>query len=154
MILRTLGFYRGKCDGIWSKQTIRAKQDFEKDPKFKPAYPNNGMPFDLGFTSPLPTGVYVDPQKRGMLKHDELTQDKINEWSGDLVENFDNRKDTVKVVRESEPEQELEESKSKITSMNDLEELESDESENTVEEKPKPQPHSNHTNQQRKKHRR
>lgn len=96
MIMKAKGFYNGKCDGIWSAKTIAAKKEYESHGSFKPAYPNNGMPFGLGPTNKLPSGVYYDPAKgKGVLTCDELTQDKLSEWSSDLVEAYDNRKDTI-----------------------------------------------------------
>ena len=95
MILKALGFYTGKCDGIWSKLTIDAKKEFEADPKFKPAYPNNGMPFELGVASKLPQGLYMDPRRPGFIMSDDLNTDRVNEWGKDLVEDYDNRRDTA-----------------------------------------------------------
>lgn len=142
MILKVMGFYRGKCDGIWSKQTIKAKQEFERDPKFKPAYPNNGMPFDLQVTAKLPAGVYHDPRRRGMLAHDDLTQDKITEYSSQLVDLYDNRKETVSVPPKEEPTEEPKE---------DSVEDELEETKQETEEQPKKVvPHSHHSNHQRK----
>ena len=99
MILKALGYYTGKCDGIWSKQTIAAKQEFERSPKFKPAYPNGGMPFELNANSKFPTGMYLDPMNRGYLKCDELTDERVREWLGDLPEVYDNRREAVKTEK-------------------------------------------------------
>lgn len=55
MILRHLGHYRGKLDGIWGPMTIEAKQRFERDRKFAPAFPNNGLPF--GDRDTYPKGI-------------------------------------------------------------------------------------------------
>lgn len=121
MILKALGYYTGKCDGIWSALTIKAKKAFEADPKFKPAYPNNGMPFELGHVSKYPSGIYLDPRRKGYLACDELTQERITEWSGDLHEVYDNRRDTVHAPdaettenpkTDAESENEIEESNS------------------------------------------
>lgn len=145
MILKVLGFYRGKCDGIWSKQTIKAKQEFERDPKFKPAYPNNGMPFDLQVTAKLPAGVYHDPRRQGMLAHDELTQDKITEYSAQLVVQHDNRKETISMPVAEKPKPVEPETKP------DPEPEEEDGLEETPETEPKKVvPHSHHSNHQRK----
>lgn len=99
MLLKALGFYRGKCDGIWSSQTTKAKQEFEISPSFKPAYPNRGMPFAIELNSKYPAGVYSDPVRPGMLTHEKLTDELVRDWSKDLVESYDNRKETVHVSK-------------------------------------------------------
>lgn len=59
-ILAHYGYYKGKLDGIWGPDCIAAKREFETDPAFKPAYPNNGLPFNLD--QPLPDGVFIEPK--------------------------------------------------------------------------------------------
>lgn len=54
-VLAALGFYKGQIDGIWSEETIKAKQTFEFARNFTPALPNNGLPFDV--TQKLPRGL-------------------------------------------------------------------------------------------------
>lgn len=55
MVLRHLGFYRGKIDGIWSSGSIEAKRQYEFDKSFRPAIPNNGLPF--GTSDRLPANL-------------------------------------------------------------------------------------------------
>ena len=43
-ILTVLGFYYGSIDGRWGELSIQAMSKFEKDTRFKPGVPNNGMP--------------------------------------------------------------------------------------------------------------
>lgn len=45
LVLKHLGFYYGKIDGIWGPASIEAKRMFEQDKRFKPGYPNGGLPF-------------------------------------------------------------------------------------------------------------
>lgn len=54
-ILKHLGFYKGKVDGIWGAATITAKREFEFKREFSPAIPNNGLPF--GLSDRLPKGM-------------------------------------------------------------------------------------------------
>lgn len=54
-VLKHLGYYSGKIDGIWGPATIEAKRNFESDKKFKPSYPNGGLPF--AETHDLPAGI-------------------------------------------------------------------------------------------------
>lgn len=75
MVLFHLGYYKGLIDGIWSAATIDAKQRFEADPSFLPAYPNNGLPF--GDRDKLPKGMRYDV--RGIIHHRDLTQERIDE---------------------------------------------------------------------------
>jgi hypothetical protein len=106
MILKARGYYRGKCDGIWGPDTIRAKQDFENDVKaFAPCYPNNGMPFEVTGIVKYPKGIYSDPSKgRGMLSCTELTDGDVQSWKPDLVVPHDNRPENVRVEKQ-EPDQ-------------------------------------------------
>lgn len=62
MILRFLGYYKGKLDGIWAGMTIEAKKAFERDKKFAPAFPNNGLPFADKDT--YPKGIGYDRATR------------------------------------------------------------------------------------------
>lgn len=106
MILKARGYYRGKCDGIWSRDTIRAKKEFERDvAKFSPCYPNNGMPFEVTGIVKLPAGIYQDPSKgRGMLTCDELSDGDYQSWKTDLAEVYDNRQENVHVPKETKPQ--------------------------------------------------
>lgn len=79
MIMRVLGFYTGKIDGIWAQKCIEAKRAWELSGKFNPANPNNGLPF--ADTDPLPTGMRFDRVSR-MFTHRELTETLIAELSG------------------------------------------------------------------------
>jgi hypothetical protein len=62
-ILKVLGYYTGKCDGVWGPASIQAKKQFEACRNFLPGRPTFGMPFD---NSPLPKGIYI---KDGLLYH-------------------------------------------------------------------------------------
>ncbi len=55
IVLKNLGFYKGEIDGIWSGDSIAAKQAFEFDKRFNPAIPNNGLPFST--QERLPRGL-------------------------------------------------------------------------------------------------
>jgi hypothetical protein len=86
MILKFLGYYQGKCDGIWSAMTIEAKRNFENSGKFHPAYPNNGMPFDP--TSKFPSGIMLDFSKprTGLLIHVDIPEEYYQKFATELVE--------------------------------------------------------------------
>jgi hypothetical protein len=79
MIMRVLGFYSGKIDGIWAQKCIEAKRNWELSGKFNPANPNNGLPF--ADTDPLPSGMRFDRVSR-MFTHRELSETLIAEFSG------------------------------------------------------------------------
>ena len=57
-VLKTLGYYRGEIDGIWSRKSIEAKLAYERSGKFNPGIPNRGMPFDLRVK--LPATLFID----------------------------------------------------------------------------------------------
>ncbi len=57
-VLKYLGYYNGKVDGVWSTKSGQAKIAFERSGKFNPGIPNNGMPFEMG--KKLPEGLYFD----------------------------------------------------------------------------------------------
>lgn len=82
IILALLGYYNGKCDGIWGPATVKAKQRFECSGKFNPGYPNNGMPFS--YDGPFPDGIMRDWNKRGYITHVDLTEDYIKGKIGEL----------------------------------------------------------------------
>lgn len=84
MILKFLGYYQGKCDGIWSAKTIAAKRAFELSGKFNPAYPNNGMPMDVD--GPFPAGVIRDYKQKGFLTHVDIPADYYSRLESDLVD--------------------------------------------------------------------
>lgn len=72
-ILKALGFYHGKIDGIWGPKSIDAKKKFEASPSFPPGIPNNGMPFrDNG---PYPAGVTMN-HMTGLLEHPRMNEVK------------------------------------------------------------------------------
>lgn len=75
IVLAFLGFYKGPIDGIWSRDSIAAKQKFEFDNSFIPAAPSNGLPF--GNRQKLPKGCYWDAN--GLLGHRNLTVEKAKE---------------------------------------------------------------------------
>lgn len=83
LIMKHLGFYNGKLDGVWSRTSIKAKRDWEFSAKFKPAYPNRGLP--LNPLQKLPSGVMIDPKNRNLLTHIALTPERIAELKGDKV---------------------------------------------------------------------
>lgn len=62
LILKFLGFYKHKLDGIWGPASIEAKRAWEQKPSFVPAYPNNGMPF--GERDQLPKGMRLNKVSR------------------------------------------------------------------------------------------
>lgn len=82
-ILAHHGFYRGKMDGIWGPDCIAAKREFELSPAFKPAYPNNGLPFNLD--QPLPDGVYIEP--KGPLKLLAIKGQEMGTFDDNLIDN-------------------------------------------------------------------
>lgn len=83
MVLKHLGYYRGRCDGIWSRKTITAKRDFELSGKFNPGYPNNGMPFNCD--GPFPSGIIRDPLNKHLIIHVDMDREFIARLEGELV---------------------------------------------------------------------
>lgn len=65
LIMKALGFFHGIPDGVWGPQSISAKQAFEKDRRFLPGLPNNGLPFREGVA--LPAGMTM--RKDGLFHH-------------------------------------------------------------------------------------
>lgn len=45
LIMTMLGYYSGKCDGIWGPKCVEAKRKWEYEDNFEPAVPSNGLPF-------------------------------------------------------------------------------------------------------------
>lgn len=85
ILLKFLGYYHGKCDGIWGPATIAAKRKFELSGKFNPGYPNNGQPFPVD--GPFPSGIIRDPSKRGYITHVDITPEFIKSNISELVTN-------------------------------------------------------------------
>lgn len=85
ILLKFLGHYHGKCDGIWGTATIAAKRQFELSGKFNPGYPNNGQPFPVD--GPFPSGIIRDPLKRGYITHVDITPEFIKANLGEMVTN-------------------------------------------------------------------
>lgn len=83
ILLKFLGYYHGKCDGIWGPATIAAKRKFELSGKFNPGYPNNGQPFPVD--GPFPSGIIRDPLKRGFITHVDITPEFIKANISELV---------------------------------------------------------------------
>lgn len=88
IILAHLGYYRGKLDGIWGPETIKAKQDFETSGKFAPGLPNRGLPFVN--TNSLPKGMFADPFNKGLLSVRGLGEDEIKQMLKDKGEHTGN----------------------------------------------------------------
>lgn len=80
-ILKALGFYHGKLDGIWGPKSIQAKKKFEGDPKFVPGIPNNGLPF--ASKGPYPSLITLNHQT-DMLEHPALSAHPDDEGAGDI----------------------------------------------------------------------
>lgn len=76
VILAFLGYYKGKLDGIWGKESINAKKDFEVSGKFAPGLPNRGLPFVN--TDSMPKGVFADPFNKGLLSAKGLSEEDIS----------------------------------------------------------------------------
>lgn len=85
ILLKFLGYYHGKCDGIWGPTTIAAKRKFELSGKFNPGYPNNGQPFPVD--GPFPSGIIRDPLKRGYITHVDITPEFVKANLSELVTN-------------------------------------------------------------------
>lgn len=83
LIMKHLGFYNGKLDGVWSRTSINAKREWEFSPLFKPAYPNRGLP--LNALQKLPRGIMIDPKNRNLLTHIDLSDERIAELMGEKV---------------------------------------------------------------------
>lgn len=81
VILRALGFYKGRLDGIWGPNSISAKKAFEADISFLPGIPKKGLPF--AGTKPLPAGIDIDPATK-LLYHpsiDTLLVEEEKAWA-------------------------------------------------------------------------
>jgi len=80
-VLKHLGFYKGKVDGIWSKGSIDAKKKFEFTREFSPCIPTNGLPF--GTNDRLPKNLFF--KREGnliLLHHTELHDDALKQILG------------------------------------------------------------------------
>jgi hypothetical protein len=71
-ILKVLGFYKGKLDGIWGPKSIAAMKDFEASAAFKPCIPNHGMP--LSYEGRLPSGITKGLDRRVELLYHPLLE--------------------------------------------------------------------------------
>lgn len=103
LIMKHLGFYKGKLDGVWSRTSIKAKCEWEFSQLFKPAYPNRGLP--LNPLQKMPRGVIIDPKNRNLLTHIDLTDERIAELMGEKVVPVENlsverEPDSVEAKRE------------------------------------------------------
>lgn len=96
LIMKHLGFYKGKLDGVWSRTSIKAKCEWEFSKLFKPAYPNRGLP--LNPVQKMPQGVTIDHKNRNLLTHVDLTDEIISELMGEKVIPVEN----LSVERESD----------------------------------------------------
>lgn len=83
MVLKHLGYYHGKCDGIWGPDTIAAKRAFELSGNFNPGYPNNGLPFNQ--EGPYPIGIMRDYRNRALITHTDMTEEYLTNHKDDLV---------------------------------------------------------------------
>lgn len=45
VIMTLLGYYDGKCDGVWGPKCFEAKRLWETTDAYEPAVPTNGLPF-------------------------------------------------------------------------------------------------------------
>lgn len=85
LLLKALGFYNGVVNGVWGPDSIEAKKAFEASLQFRPAIPNNGMPFSD--TGSLPSGVYRIGSS-GLLHHpalDELLKKQHEEAAAEAL---------------------------------------------------------------------
>lgn len=81
VVLKHLGFYKGKIDGIWSESTIAAKRNYEFKIEFSPAIPNNGLPF--GLNDRLPANlVFKRVGNTALLHHVALTDEDVSRIIG------------------------------------------------------------------------
>lgn len=83
IVLKHLGYYHGKCDGIWGPSTTAAKRAFELSGNYNPGYPNNGMPFN--HEGPFPKGIMRDYKNKALITHVDLTDDFIEKCKSELV---------------------------------------------------------------------
>lgn len=77
VILKHLGHYRDRCDGIWAVKSIEAMKKYERHPSFKPGIPTNGLPFSS--TGPLPAGISRDPNNPRLLTCEGLDDKRAAE---------------------------------------------------------------------------
>lgn len=82
-IMKVLGFYDKKIEGIWGPESIAAKRVWERDPSFIPGLPNNGLPF--GEREPLPKQMEYDRDARNLTiagrskEVDELVEEAVRQ---------------------------------------------------------------------------
>lgn len=74
LVLAFLGFYSGPIDGIWSTDSINAMRAFERDDKFCPGVPTNGLPFPA--RAKLPKGMYWDKK---LVNHVKMSPERAAE---------------------------------------------------------------------------
>lgn len=80
-VLKHLGFYKGKLDGIWSAGSIEAKKKFEYTREFSPAIPTNGLPF--GTAERLPKGLFFQRVNNHTFLHNhKLSADELKAMLG------------------------------------------------------------------------
>lgn len=85
LVLKFMGFYSGKCDGIWGPDSIAAMRDYEKSGKFSPGYPSNGMPFKE--KGQLPANLCRVPRQPMIIKHVDMPDDYAEQHKDELVVN-------------------------------------------------------------------
>jgi len=83
IVLKHLGYYSGKLDGIWSAKCRAGKCSFENNPVYVPGLPNRGLPFTIEYLHPLPKGVIKIPNPDGkgsLLSHVSITDSQMKEY--------------------------------------------------------------------------
>lgn len=157
MVLKHLGYYRGRCDGIWSRKTITAKRDLELSGKFNPGYPNNGMPFNC--EGPFPEGIIRDPLNKHLIIHVNMEREFIARLEGELVtctDRFDPEPQVDKLansVDKPEPQTVAEAPQAESVEPTDSTEVEptADKSGETTQERPTRQHNVHHKHQHNKR---
>lgn len=96
LVLKFMGFYTGKCDGIWGPESVTAMRAYEASGKFSPGYPSNGMPFKE--KGQLPANLYRVPRQPLIIKHVDMPDDYADKHKDELVVNTLSRTPCGKVI--------------------------------------------------------
>lgn len=83
IVLKFLGYYDGKCDGIWGPDSVAAMRRFELSGKFNPGCPKNGQP--INNYRKLPAGLYVCDRRNNYVSHVDMPDGYIQKHLSEFV---------------------------------------------------------------------
>lgn len=83
IVLKFLGYYDGRCDGIWGPDSVAAMRRFELSGKFNPGCPKNGQP--INNYRKLPAGLYVYDRRNNYISHVDMPDGYIKKLLAEFV---------------------------------------------------------------------